>query len=140
MYTRVNALKLADPNLKTMLSIGGWTFGTRLFKAMSATLATRKKFIDSVIEFIRKRNFDGFDIDWEYPVGDQDKEQFSLLIKEAHAAFEEESQRVGRPRLLLTAAVSAGEATIKSAYNIPEIAKYSIFIIFAAILYENGLK
>src|SRR5262249_33685087 len=124
MYNRVNALKFADSDLKTMLSIGGWTFGTRLFKGMSAPVATRKKFIDSAIEFIRQRNFDGLDIDWEYPVGDQDKEHFSLLLKEALAAFEEESQRVGRPRLLLTAAVSAGVATIKSAYDIPEIAKY----------------
>ena len=65
----------------------------RLFKALSKTAATRKVFIDSSIEFVRARGFDGIDIDWEYPVGDEDKQLYSKLIK-VHSEWLEYGQRL----------------------------------------------
>ena len=89
---------------------------------MAATRAGRNTFIDSFTVFLRAHGFDGLDIDWEYPFGDKDR--YSLLIRETRTAFEAEAKRTNRPRLLLSAAVSAGEATIKNAYDIPSIAQY----------------
>jgi chitinase len=48
---------------------------------------------------------------------------YPALIQEARAAFEAESVRTNRSRLLLTAAVSAGEGTIKEGYDVPAFAR-----------------
>lgn len=44
------------------------------------------------------------------------------------AAFEEESQRTGRPRLILAAAVAAGIETIDRGYEVPLIAPLVNFL------------
>lgn len=48
---------------------------------MSATRYSRQTFIYSAIPFLRDRNFDGLDMDWEYPKGGEDKKNFVLLLK-----------------------------------------------------------
>ncbi|MGH0160384.1 UNVERIFIED_CONTAM: hypothetical protein FKN15_039308 [Acipenser sinensis] len=95
------------------------------FSAMVASSGTRKIFIDSVIDFLRTYEFDGLDIDWEYPANrgspPQDKQLYSVLLEEMRAAFENEAKQTNRARLLLSAAVSAGVGTIQSAYEIPKV-------------------
>nr|CAD7445393.1 unnamed protein product [Timema bartmani] len=67
---------------KTGLYERGWSFGTQKFKVMSATRYSRQTFIYSAIPFLRDRNFDGLDLDWEYPKGSDDKKNFVLLLKD----------------------------------------------------------
>jgi len=126
-FKLVNDLKKKDPELKTLIAIGGWSFGTRLFKEMSSTAANRKTFIDSTISFVRSHGYDGLDVDWEYPDA-SDKENFVQFLKEIRQAFEQESVSSGKPRLLITIAGSAGLGTIQVGYDIPNIAKYIDFI------------
>jgi len=45
----------------------------------------------------------------------------SLPLQELMSAFEEEGKKTNRPRLMLTAAVSAGKGTIESGYQIAAI-------------------
>lgn len=51
------------------------------------------------------------------------RENITSKFQILRSAFEEEAKRIGRPRLLLTAAVAAGEGTIETAYEIGPISK-----------------
>lgn len=80
-YAKVVGLKKTNPKLKVLLAIGGWSFGTQKFKDLAASRYARQTFIYSAINFLRKRGFDGLDMDWEYPKGSDDKKNFVLLLK-----------------------------------------------------------
>ncbi|XP_066480752.1 acidic mammalian chitinase [Tiliqua scincoides] len=128
LYQSFNGLKNQNGQLKTLLAIGGWNFGTAPFNAMVATPETRQTFITSVIKFLRQYEFDGLDYDWEYPGSRgstaQDKALFTVLVKEMRAAFEQEAQQTNKPRLMVTAAVAGGLSNIQSGYQIPELGQY----------------
>lgn len=60
-------IKQKYPNIKTLISVGGWTWSSN-FSEVASTDASREKFAKSAVEFITKYGFDGIDIDWEFPV------------------------------------------------------------------------
>lgn len=127
LYERVTSLKLVNPNLKVLIAVGGWSFGTERFKTMAANRYNRQLFIFSALEFLRERNFDGLDIDWEFPTA-TDKKNFVDLLKELRDAFDAEAKEKRLPKLLLTCAVSAGVETVKSGYEVAPIGQYVDFI------------
>ena len=59
------ALKKQNPNLKVLLSVGGWEAGN--FSEMAADEKHRKQFCKNCLTAVTKYGLDGIDIDWEYP-------------------------------------------------------------------------
>lgn len=71
--------KQKHPWLKVIVSIGGW--GTHEeFRAVASNLSVRKNFINSVLDVVQKFNFDGVDLDWEYPASAEEGAQFLDLL------------------------------------------------------------
>jgi chitinase len=86
-YQRFTGLKLFNPNLKTILAIGGWNEGSTAYSHMATTAERRKVFIDSCVALVLEHGFDGLDLDWEYPGEAAEEEavnrQSDLTLQEA---------------------------------------------------------
>ncbi|KAH7202902.1 uncharacterized protein BKA55DRAFT_600509 [Fusarium redolens] len=77
LYERLTALKKKDPDLKIYLAIGGWAFNdpgktATTFSELATSQDSQSKFINSLQSFMSQYDFDGLDLDWEYPV-DKDR-------------------------------------------------------------------
>jgi len=86
-------LKSQNRHLKTLISVGGWTLSQR-FSDIALTDESRLKFAKSAVTFMQKYQFDGIDIDWEYPVSGgepgnryrpEDGDNYVKLVKEVRS-------------------------------------------------------
>ena len=128
-WNQLKELKAKYPNLKVLISLGGWTWSRGFSSA--AQPANRQAFVASCIDAYIKGNlpvvdnaggagaaagvFDGIDIDWEYPAAcgltcgsSEDTANFTALLAE----FRRQLDAV-RPGLLLTIAGGAGVDKIR---------------------------
>ncbi|RPA79579.1 glycoside hydrolase [Ascobolus immersus RN42] len=73
LLKRLVALKRADPDLKVLIAIGGWTFNDPgqptqpVFSDLARSEENQRKFFRSLITFMATYDLDGVDLDWEYP-------------------------------------------------------------------------
>ncbi|XP_011310399.1 acidic mammalian chitinase [Fopius arisanus] len=122
-FGRFNALR--NTSAKTLIAIGGWNEGSAKYSQMAAKPASRERFADNVVKFVKKWGFDGFDVDWEYPGqrggSPQDRENYIELLKSLRSRFD-------KAGLILSAAVAAAESSASISFNIPEICKYLDFV------------
>ena len=136
-YSAPRRLKQRHPHLRTLISIGGWDWSGR-FSDVAATPAARKRFVESAVSlFVRSQPgvFDGIDLDWEYPVSGglpgnrtraEDRENYTLLIREFRRALDSAGQRDNK-RYLLTIAAPAGLEQSRN-YELAAIARSLDFI------------
>lgn len=107
------------PHVKTLISVGGWS-ESKYFSDVALTDESRSLFADSCVDFIRMYQFDGVDIDWEYPVTGgmpanirrpEDKQNFTLLLKCLRDKLDAAGHEDGK-HYLLTIAAPAGSYNI----------------------------
>lgn len=139
MYEEFNRLKMKNRRLKTLLSLGGATVNSTQFRIVLETDRSRREFIRTTMRYLRKYEFDGLDLDWEYPETENDRQLFSSIIREYRLAFQQEASRYNRTRLLLTAAVAAYRPKIEAAYEIRELATYLDYINLMSYDYHGSL-
>jgi chitinase len=140
-YNQLRKLKAKYPNLKILISLGGWTY-SKFFSDAAATPASRTKLVSSCVDMYLKGNlpayngaggpgsaagiFDGIDIDWEWPgaeghagnhVGTNDKANNTLLFAEFRKQLDALGATTGK-RYQLTAFTPADPAKIAAGWDI----------------------
>ena len=123
-----------NPNIKILVSVGGWGAGG--FSEMAMTAAGREAFARSCLEAVEKYDLDGVDIDWEYPCSSQagiasdprDRENFTLLLLALR-------ERLGDR--ILSFAAGAGEYFIEGT-QMPEAARIVDYVQLMTYDMRNG--
>lgn len=117
-FRRLHLLKQKHPHLKVLISVGGWTLSGP-FSDVALTEESRAKFAKSCVAFMKKYEFDGVDIDWEYPCGGglesnktrpEDKQNYTLLLAELRKQLDSVGKTDGK-HYLLSIAAPAGPKT-----------------------------
>jgi chitinase len=92
---RLVALKQQHPQLKVMLSLGGWG-GCETCSDIFNSAENRAAFAQSTLAIIEQYHADGIDLDWEYPTiagypghkyAAYDRANFTALVRELRNAF-----------------------------------------------------
>ena len=105
---QIVALKKQKPELKVLLSIGGW--GSGQFSEMAADEQNRLSFAKDCQRIVQEFGLDGIDIDWEYPTSSaagissspDDTDNFTLLMRDIR-------QAIGKNKLLTMASVASAQ-------------------------------
>lgn len=135
----LNSLKKINPDLKILLSVGGWSW-SKFFSDIALTDSSRLEFAESAVQHIREFGLDGIDIDWEYPgqVGnnnvyrEEDKENFTLMLKALRDKMD-----AYRPGLLLTIAAGTNESWIQNT-EMDRVQKYLDWVNLMTYDFNGG--
>lgn len=85
LYPELNQVA-HQKGVKVVISLGGWGQSDG-FSPMVADTGARHKFVQNVTTFCTTNNYDGVDIDWEYPKTTADRVNLTALIHELRLAF-----------------------------------------------------
>lgn len=112
----LTALRRRNPDLNIVLSLGGWDESAG-FSDAAASAERRETFAQSCVDLLLEHGLDGVDLDWEYPVSGgapgvvhrpQDKQNFTLLLRELRQALDRQGRRDGKAYVLTIAGAVEG--------------------------------
>ena len=142
----LNSLKSKNPDLKVLVSVGGWSW-SKGFSDAALTAESRLKFAKSCAVFVEKYNLDGIDLDWEYPnqIGagnvhrPEDVQNFTFTLKAVREQLDLFAKKEGKGKhYLLAIATGADQAYVKNT-ELNEIHKYIDFLNIMTYDFYNGL-
>ncbi|MCK2238320.1 MULTISPECIES: glycoside hydrolase family 18 chitinase [unclassified Crossiella] len=149
---QLKKLKAKYPNLRVLISLGGWTW-SKYFSNAALTDASRKAHVSSCIDMWIKGNlpvmggdpqggpgsgagiFDGVDLDWEWPgsegntgniVRPEDKRNFTLLAAEYRTQLAALGASTGK-KYDLTAFLPADPRKVDAGFEVGEVVKNLTF-------------
>ncbi|KAA0993698.1 glycoside hydrolase family 18 protein [Dyadobacter aurulentus] len=143
-FRKLNELKLKNPDLKILISIGGWAWSENFSDAV-LTQTSRVKFAKSAVDIIRQYKLDGVDIDWEYPAmrGEEgniyrpeDKQNFTLMFKALRDELNVLEKGNGG-KYLLTTAVGGSKSFVDNT-EMDKVQEYTDYILI--MTYDYGGK
>lgn len=125
-FAQLRRLRASHPQLRLLLSIGGWSAAPQYSDA-ALTPASRRAFARAcVTEYVARSGFDGLDIDWEFPVRGgviparpQDKRNATALLREIRLQLDALAKTTHR-RYYLTVATPAGTWQQGGAYSVSD--------------------
>jgi chitinase len=137
------SLKKANPDLKVVISIGGWIW-SRNFSDAVLSDTSRRAFVASAINMVRIYHLDGIDIDWEYPgmIGagniyrDADKQNYTLMFRDLRHGLDSVEHETGK-KMLLSAAVG-GFKTFLLHTEMDKVAQYLNYVNLMTYDYSHG--
>jgi chitinase len=146
-FAELRRLKRRYPHLRTLISIGGWSWSAR-FSDAASTPEARRRFVESAVTLLVDRYpgvFDGIDLDWEYPVAGgpegnvhrpEDRENYTSLLRDFRQALDKAGRRDNK-RYLLTIAAPAG-STYARHYELGTLGRILDFINVMTYDYHTG--
>jgi chitinase len=150
-FNQLRKLKARHPDLRIVMSLGGWTL-SKYFSDVAATDASRRAFAASCVDLLLAGDlpsdpstiwppqaggpgaaaglFDGIDVDWEYPGIDPgngadhspaDRHNATLLLQELRRQLDAYGAAHGRD-YLLTVDLPAGNVNSSGSWELPQVA------------------
>ena len=141
----LNSLKVSKPDLKVLVSVGGWTWSGG-FSDAALTEESRAKFARSCAAFVKEYQLDGIDLDWEYPnqpgAGNihrpEDVQNFTLMLKAVREELDLMAKKEGKGNhYLLAIATGADEAYVANT-QLGELHQYLDFLNIMTYDFYNG--
>lgn len=133
-FSKLEQVRAENPNIKILISIGGATSDqTEGFRRITQNNTNLDEFVNDVTQYMKDNNFDGIDIDWEFPVkGEED--EYKSLISALRKKLNELSSADNKNYLLTTAISFAKErqsfidyATLHESLDYINLMTYDIF-------------
>jgi len=101
--------------VKVLLSLGGWGWDAN-FAAMSLDPTAEDRYVDAVVRLVDEFDYDGIDLDWEYPDTNIEIVGFERLTRKFRKQLDALESRKHRP-MLTTMAAAAHPKTLEWLIN-----------------------
>ena len=100
-----------EAGVKVLLSLGGWGWDKQFASIVSKPEA-EDRYVEAVMEIVDGFDYDGIDLDWEYPDTKEEIVGFERLARRFRKELDAIGAKKGRP-MVLTMAASSNPGTLR---------------------------